>query len=351
MGLGVSIRIAPGVRVYASSRGLRTRARRGGVRVSSGARSHRATRSRADVTVSLAELRRQDAAAQHAEAIAAVARLEQVLLTLHHEDFVPASRDVLSPPTRPDLKALTEARAQQALTGVSLFDRSKRAAAHAWAEDAGRRDAATQWSTRQSERAHHQSELDQHWTALVNHDDDTVREALESAFDGPDSQATCIDVGTENGTSYATILALVGAADLVPEQRLAQTATGQTTLHKRTMTERNDLYLGAVGSAVLATAKEGFAVAPSVTEMRIAVLRKNPHAPTPDQYVECVYVGRFPRRWTAALRWRTLDPGETLLTVPDARLQRHGAAAEVVGLPLDAEPGLTEIVNYVRAAL
>src|SRR5215831_19309096 len=110
MGFGMSFKLAPGVRVRTSRRGIRTslgpRAARihvGGGRttVSTGAGPFtfwtglgggqpRRPAGRSQVLrseVSLAALERQSAATERGDSIQTVMRLEQSLLTLHLEDF------------------------------------------------------------------------------------------------------------------------------------------------------------------------------------------------------------------------------------------------------------------------
>lgn len=375
MGFGLSFRVAPGVRIRASSRGVRAslgpRAARvhlgaGRTAISSGAgpltvfttvggsaaRRGGGGQSRASLD---ALQRRSAAAAAREDEIRAVMAIEHSLVTLHHEEFAVATRPVVPQPASPDVDALIEVRKQQALQGVSFFDRDARRQASQWAQDTGRRDAEQQWQQSLALHAEQQQALTEHWNQLIAHDADVVHDVLEEAFEDNQSPAACLDVGKDlssaAGIRFATVLVLFGPVYQIPERQPALTATGQPTLRKRTKTERNDFYVKALGATVLATVKEGFAVAPSVNEFRVVVLRKDPQASSPETYVEWIYAARFPRQWTMSLPWQSVDTGEVLLQVPDAQLRRHGAAGNVVGLALDDEPGMAEIVNQVRAAL
>lgn len=305
MGFGLTFKVAPGIRIRASSRGLRTslgpRAARihiggGPTRVSSGfgpltasttlgtqQPSHRSASTRWQAPrrpVSLATLQREAAAAERAETIRNVMQIEHALTTLHLHDFVPVTRPVLPPPHPPNVAALIEARERQALDGISVFERSKRREATEWAQQAGQRDAQAQWAEAQQTHADQQAVQDELWHKLIAHHEPTVHDALEDAFEDNQSPAACIDVGkdftTHAGARYATVLIVFGPLDLVPERRPAVTPTGKPTLHKRTKAERNDFYIKALGSTILATVKEGLAVAPSLTEIRVVVVRKRP---------------------------------------------------------------------------
>lgn len=375
MGFGLSFRVAPGVRIRASSRGVRAslgpRAARihvgsGRTRVSSGVGpltvfttvggSNRKPANSGQSRASLDALQRRSAAAAAREdEIRAVMAIEHSLLTLHHEEFQAAVKPVLPLPARPDVEALIEARKQQALDGVSIFDRDARRQATQWAQDTGRHDAEQQWQQALAQHTEQQQALTEQWNKLIAHDSDVVHDILEDAFEDNQSPAACLDVGKDlssaAGIRFATVLVMFGAADQIPERQPALTPSGQPTLRKRTKSDRNDLYVKALGSTVLATVKEGFAVAPSVNEFRVVVLRKDPQASTPAGYVEWIYAARFPRQWTTSLPWQSLNPGELLLQAPDAQLRRQGAAGNVVGLALHDEPGMAEIVEQVRAAL
>lgn len=366
VGIGFSVKMAPGVRVRVSPRGVRTslgpRVARihvgaGRTTVSTGAGpmtlwatpgSNRRRRSGSRVgrgagyasprAVSLTALQRQAAAAERESEIRRISALEQALLTQHLADFPPAHPPVAP---MPDVNPLIAARFEQAVKDLPALALRRRSKAKKWAKEAAQQDAVQQ-------QAELQARYDAAWRLLLNHDPAAVHDALENAFEDNQHPAACIDVGYENGVRYATVLILYGPVDLVPERRPALTPTGRPTLHKRTKTDRNDFYVSALASTVLATVKEAFAVAPSVTELRVAVLRKDPQADSPQKFLEWIYAARFPRDWVAGFDWHSIDPAEVLLRAPEAQFERKGAAGNVVGLPLDEDPDLRSIVEAVR---
>lgn len=378
MGFGMSFKLAPGVRIRVSNRGVRTsvgpRAARihiGGGRtaISSGVGPFTvyntlgstaqarpaAPRASGPTRASLAELQRQAAAAEREEAIRSVMALEQSLLTLHLQEFTPTTRPQLPQPAPPDPAPFIATREQQALAGLSIFDRAKRRDAQRWAREAGQHDADAQWEQQRRAHLEHQHAATQWWDKLLAHDETIVHEALEDAFEDNQSPAACIDVGkdlsTPAGIRYATVLIIYGPVDLVPEKQPDTTPAGRPTLRKRTQSARNDFYVQALGSTVLATVREGLAVAPSVAELRVVVLRRDPGAADPASYLEWIYAGRFPRAWVTSIPWATVNPAEALLQAPQARMRRRGAAGHVVALPLEDEPGLTQILTEVRSTL
>jgi Protein of unknown function (DUF1524)/Excalibur calcium-binding domain len=279
-----------------------------------------------------------------------VMRLERSLLTLHLEDFPPATHRSVPLPEQPDVAASTAAREREVLEGVSVFNWTKRIQAKKWAAEAGLHDAQAQRHEDMRARDEQQLGVDDEWARLLAHDSDAVHGALEAAFEDNQSPAACVDVGEQDGMRFATILILFGSADLVPERRPDLTPTGRPTLRKRTKTERNDFYVQALGSTVLATVREAFAVAPSVTDIPVVVLKVDKDAADSERRLEWIYSAQFLRKETTALPWQSLNPAEVLPLVPYARMQRRGAAREVVGMPIADEPGIAKIVAAVSAA-
>jgi hypothetical protein len=199
-----------------------------------------------------------------------------------------------------------------------------------------------------AERDRQQAEIDAIWRQLVNNDPAVVIDALESAFADNDAPATPIDCDAATGT--VTVTMLVGHPDLVPERTPAFTAGGKPTLRKRSKSDRNDLYLNALASNVLATAKEGFAVAPGLNAMKILVVRRDP-IPTGGDQLVAVYAGMFTRQMHAGLNWQNIKPANLLDLPSDWLLHLKGQADEVVPLDLRDEPDLQGIVEHLADIL
>jgi hypothetical protein len=97
--------------------------------------------------------------------------------------------------------------------------------------------------------------------------------------------------------------------------------------------------------------KEGLAVAPSVEEFRVVVLRKDLNAATPADFVAPIYAARFSRQMMQTLKWRTVNPTEALLSATDAQFQRKGAAGDVAPLKLAGNDDLAQLVEKFRPAI
>jgi hypothetical protein len=220
--VGFSVKLAPGVRVRASSRGLRTsvgpRAARvhfgagrsglstgagpvgfytslggGSSRRSSGRRTSTGTSTRA-----LAAAEKTQQAQQLAAALTAI-------IDLHRPDFAPAQRPVAPPPPAPDTDAIIARHRKAALKDVSLFNRSARAAAKAAADKEALAEAAALVEGDQRLHADHQAQLDALWQRLLDNDPDVVLSSLAEAFE--DNEAAAAPVGVE--ASEASLVVLV----------------------------------------------------------------------------------------------------------------------------------------------
>ncbi|WP_274562371.1 DUF4236 domain-containing protein [Streptomyces spiramyceticus] len=359
--MGFSIKIAPGVRVRASSRGIgasvgprAARVHVGGGRTGFstgigpvGYYTSAGRRRGGGARTTLAALERQARAAQKADEYDAVARAEAELVSVHLEEFQPAVAPVVPAPMPVDEKALRRTLRQQAREGISWWKFSARSLARKQADE--RLPAAIQEETarRADEQAATQTTADIEWALLASGDPHTVIAALEAAFEDNASPAAAVDC---TGAS-ATVVITIPPPSMVPERKQATTPSGAPTLHKRTKTERNDLYIQSLASTVLATVKEALAVAPSLKEVAILVVRQDPAAARPEDYLAAIYAGRFTRDRLAARNWQQVDPVAELLLAPSSMLHRRGQAGEVTPLNLTAEPELAAVVQQLRANL
>lgn len=365
-----SFKIAPGIRISASSRGIRTSvgsskarvsfgsggtytsAKVGGVRVSSSRSSssgnHRPSASSGGSSrPSLAQLERVEKAAAAEAQINELAALERSLVTIHHEEFPLARPREVSPPPPVEFPQILDHMTQQALAGIGVFKFAERKAAKLRAEQAAHAEAARLQSEWHRLYELHCEQAQQDWANLMEHDPETVMAALEEAFADNASEATCVDAGVEDGARYATIVIVFGSAQMVPERTPSVTPSGKPTTKKRTKGDRNALYVSALGSTVLATVKEGLAVAPRVEQFRVVVIRRDTAAATPADFVAPIYSGTFKRAPLQGLPWQQIDPVAALLTAEDAAFVRKGAAGEVMPVSVE-DAGLAELVEKFR---
>lgn len=370
--LRVSFRVAPGVRITASDQGLRTSVGNSSARVSPDAKDAYASakdaygtgsvrmprryptdsgtaRGRA-LRASIAQLERAQKAGAFEAQIDKIAAIERELVTLHQEEFVPAKPRCVTPPLRTDADALSLQWQRRAIAGVGFFDRAARREARARADLAARAEAAKVDAENHRQYQRRQAAADEWWRRLSAHNPETVIVALDHAFADNASEVTCVDAGIDEERAYATIVIVFGPASAIPDRALSVTPGGKPTTKKRTKTERNALYVRALGSTVLATVKKAFAVAPALTEVRMLVLRRDPNASAPADCLAVIYQAAFGRAHTCSLPWDRIDPAEQLLAASHANLQRKGATRDLAAIRVD-DPALAQLVSTFADAL
>lgn len=361
--MGFSFKLAPGVRIRASSRGLRTsigpRAARlhiGGGRtgVSSGVGplslysnlgSGRRTRRSSTLTkTTIAARQRQLAqAAKAAEAEQLVAAF-QAILGLHHVEPEP-----VEPPVAPNQTPVNEAdiyrrHRKDATAGISIFKRADRARAMSIAAAAAAVEIAEENARARQERERAQAELDQRWHALGANDPDVVLATLAEAFE--DNEAPAAPVGVDG--DEVAIVVLVPGLDVVPERMPQTTAAGNLSMPKLPKAKRADFYKLVVCGHLLATCRETFAVAPGAASVRAAVIRLSERDAYGRRRPECLLAGRFARGAFDGVQWATTDAARIVAdTSTDLLFRGVGQAKELAPLDLTKQPELAALLNAV----
>ncbi len=363
--MGFSVKLAPGVRVRVSSRGVRAgigpRVARvhvgtGRTGLSSGlgpfsvygavgGKRRRKSGGRSSGRPSGAALERQAAAARRAQAEADKAReaqrlaaIFQEIISLHRHDFPPVGRPVAPMPDLPDPNAVRERREKNALHGVGMFDRARRAAARQYAAQAAQAELNDRWRQAQAEQAHAQQELDTRWARLTGNDPDTVLATLAEAFE--DNEAPAAPIGID-GTELSLIV-LVPDEDAVPERLPATTQAGNLTLRKLPKAERSALYLLLIAGHVLVTVREAFAVDPGVEAARVIAVRRS----GPDIYgrpvLDCMVAGRWTRTAFNGVRWTDADAGN-ILAGTATELVLNQKRGQILPVDLSTEPEIRDL--------
>lgn len=446
--MGMSFKVAPGVRIRASSRGIsagvgpraaRVHVGTRGVGVSSGvgpvsgythfggtarrsAGTPRQGRPR-PTKASIAARERELKAADREADIDRVVALETALTSVHRESFPAAERLVLPPPKEVDpadirveleetagIPGLVEATGggevppvapspdpvdryelmrghrKHARAGLPIFDvrarieaaraadREAKAEASAEAErradarlveqarldqlwsDLGRarsivaeqleRNVAAETERRAAERAALQAEADRDWALLNANDPDATLAALERAFADNEAPAAAIDC---EGDRTTVVMQFVSPEAIIPEKRPGRTPTGKPNLKKRKKTELNALYLQALGSNVLATVKETFAVAPGTEVVQLMVVRREgegKHAGA----LAAIYLAEFGRTGFGAMS-NSRDPGSGLARATEAVLTLKGKTETVSPIDLSGRSGVTAVLSEIERGL
>lgn len=337
MGFGFRVGI-PGMSVRVSTRGVRTsigpRAARlsvgsGGARVSTGlgpfyassslsgnrrrTSTRRSARPRA-VAPSAAQLerarRQAERAQQEAQRDAAIARLRELrrqTTSVHLQSF-PAAH----PPVIPDVPqlalpwAFAEAQAFH-LQGVKWLARAERAAAKRRAEHDAPTYLAAETARLRAVRERMAAEAAQWWQALLSNDEGTVCEAVNTAF--CDNPAAGCAVGVE-GTVLSVVMRQQDL-DAMPTQTPGLTPSGRPTLKNLTKRDRTLWWLTSMGSHIVATLKEGFATAPGITAIDLAVMTRLPDT----QRLGFVAYGRWTRQAIESTPWRESEDALRFLDI------------------------------------
>jgi hypothetical protein len=363
MPVGFGMSIMPGVRVRASTRGigvgLGPRAARlnvgsGGLGVSSGIGPFYAStglgrrRSRtSSAQRSLSAFQRALHQAQRAHEIAEIAKEEQQLVSVHLEEFTPSHPPQASSVEAVNRPALLQEFYARAVSNIPWYKRSERRAAKEIAAQQAEYAIQEEERRRADAQAIEQAGLDAAWQQLLNNDPQTVLTVLEGFFEDNHTPAAPIDCQGDE----VRIIMLYDSPDLVPDYKPALTTSGNPTLAKRNKTERNELYAASLSSNVLATAKEAFAVAPSIHKVAVMVLRKDEVPQRTQPVLSCLYCGRFESSRFAQLDWPRVDPLAEISNAPGALIKRKGRTAEVAPVDISDIPDLEAVLQSVAEAL
>lgn len=205
---------------------------------------------------------------------------------------------------------------------------------------------AAEAERREVERRSEQARLDEEWERLQRNDPEVTIATLEQAFADNEAPAAPIDC---EGERVTVVMEFPSPEAIIPERKPARTPTGRATLKKRTKTETNVLYLQVLGSNVLATVKEAFAVAPGTQVVQVLVIRRETEGKQANQWM-AIFVGEFDRaHYENASGSR--DPAETLRIAPEATLKLKGQSQQVVPLDLTKRDDLGAVLDQVASGL
>jgi len=280
------------------------------------------------------------------EQIAKLAALESDLVSVHREAFPEADRGEVDPPPPVDEAAIQRRCKKEALRGVPFFDRAGRREAREKGRAAAVAEIQRETERRAAEHAAAKAELDAAWERLLANDPETVLLALEEAFEDNHAPAVPVDCDQDE----ATIVMVYPAPSIVPGQKAAVTPSGKPTIHKRSKTEQNELYAQSLASNILATVREGFAVAPRLRRIIILSVAKDTAVggvPT----LSALTVTGFDRAHVDQFNWDRLDPWRTVEAATPALMNRRGRAGELAPLDLTNEPDIARVVAQVAEAL
>ena len=351
-----SLKLAPGVPIEASRDGLQTNLRPWAGRVYVGRQFanrdipatpqtfYVPTRARREHPSYLApELPPAADKAQQAQVLASAIK---GIRTLHHQDFPAVQRRVVSQPPRPDHAAILSRHMNDALARVSIFRRSTRKAAKAAAMLATQMECNELEAANRAQYVALQQEIDQLWQRLITNDPDVVLAVLSHTFQT--SGANAAPLGVLDAEAQMALLAPDPAA--VPERHPTTTAAGNLSLKKLTKGEIADLYKQLVAGMVLVTAKEVFAAAPGIRDIRIVALRGTSADAYGKVRADAILAAQIPRAALNAVQWTRVDALSIINKISSELLTRTaGPSKAFAPLNLKTEPEIAGLIDGVTS--
>ncbi|MDX3854093.1 TerD family protein [Streptomyces sp. AK02-01A] len=241
--------------------------------------------------------------------------------------------------------ALAEAKAFH-LAGLGVFARTERAERKRRAEEDASGYLAAEQARLRGVHGELATEADQWWQTLVANDEATVCETVNYAFS--DNPAAGCAVGVDG--SVMSVVMRQQDIDSLPDQTAGVTSSGRPTLKTLTKRDRALWWLTAMGSNIIATLKEGFAVAPGITAIDLAVITRMPDT----QRLGFVAYGRWTRQAVETNPWR--QPEDALRFIDIGQDVACAVTTTASGnlsstiKPLDTTrlPGLQSLIDHAQ---
>jgi ribosomal protein L7/L12 len=284
--------------------------------------------------------------AQQADELSSLATRLQQMLSVHQQEFPPATPPIAPPPEAVDAASREKQAVQGSRIGVSFLKRSARREAAEHARVQAREEAAAEVARREQERQRVQQELDASWQRLLSNDPDAVIATLEAAF--ADNAAPAVPVDCTDGR--VTVLMVMDPEEAFPDRVPKLTPTGKPSARKLSKTERSELYVAWMSSNILATVREALATAPSIEAVTIAVLRKGTITPFGEIPLAVVYAGTLTREMCDRIVWERPESLDAISYAEDLLMNTKGRTKQLIELDLTERPDLQAVVDEVRQA-
>ncbi|WP_369234428.1 TerD family protein [Streptomyces sp. R21] len=268
------------------------------------------------------------------------------MTSVHLESFPRAHLPVV--PDTPQLGlpwALAEAQMFH-LQGVGRLARTERAAARRRAEQDAPTYLAAETARLREVQQRLADEAERWWQALLANDEDTVCETVNTAFS--DNPAAGCAVGVDG--SVLSVVMRQQDLDTMPTQTPGLTPGGRPTLKNLTKRDRVLWWLTSMGSNIVATLKEGFATAPAITAIDLAVLTRLPDT----QRLGFVAYGHWTRQAIESTPWREpedalrfLDIGQDVTCSVTTTTSGNFSSA-LRPLNITRVPGLQDLLDHAQ---
>jgi hypothetical protein len=369
--VGIYFKLAPGVRVRVTTRGVRAslgpRAARvhvgGGYRpgLSTGAgpvtlyhsvgrtrhsQPHPARRSSASIPSAAGSRRStvgQAAPARAAETAGAVDSV-RAIESLHRHSPPPVQPPVAPPVPVVDEAAIRGKHLAGAFEGIGFWKRSARQAARAAAAAAAEAEIQYDRQWYETQRQQWQADLDERWAELQANQPDVVLATLAEAFEAHqiDAAAVSVDEG------QVSVVVFVPGPEVVPEKLPTETPAGRPTVRAATKTQAAALYTTLVCGHVLAVVREALAVAAGLTAVRAAAVRSSAADVYGHSSFECLAAATFARSALQGVDWPRAGSVEVFGQCgTDSSLHTTGRVSQLEPIDLTSEPDLAALLAAI----
>jgi hypothetical protein len=254
----------------------------------------------------------------------------------HEEEFAKASKPSPGEPEPVDSRAIRDRLIKEAQGGISPLKLGQRREAKAQALTRLEDEIESERLKLSKEAEERAERWDRYWTALEANEEDAVLPTLEQAFE--DNEAPAAAVSCQEAR-VDIVMRWPMLDDVVPERKAAVTPTGKPTIKKRSKGERAELYLEALSSHALATAKESMAVCPYLKTIGIAVVRAGRDPARGDGVLEPIAFGVLQCERLESLSWTNISATAAFLSAAEGRIGMRGKGSNkaLFGLNLDAD--------------
>ena len=357
MGGFFSVRLAPGLRISASSRGMRAhlgpRAARvhvggGGTGVSTGAGPFTLYQSVGGRprggSYYDGPTRQQVASTAKEQQAQVIGQALQAIGSIHRESFSAPVKTVAALPALPAYPVVLDAFLKQERRGVRWSDRDGRKAARVRAREHADAYALELQRQAYADQAGRAARIDEDWRRLHDNDPVIVLEALATAF--ADNQAPVAPVGVEKATAFLVVL--VPDEKFIPDREPGTTAAGNLSLAKMSKGRAAWWYRELVAGHIVVSVREAFAVAPGLQAASIVAVRDGGRSLVGRRRCEPLLAVTLTREqlarvpWDLAGAWDVVRGGSDLVVNPAPKTEA------LRPIDLSSEPDLERLTEKVE---
>lgn len=352
-----SVRVAPGLRLSASTRGVRAHVGPRSARLHVGGGGTGVSTGAGPVTfyqsVGGGSGRRPHQTGASSSQIAAAAKLEQAKLILGRlqaiehlprQEFAAPTKALAALPPLPPFERLLKDAERRELNGIGFFARGQRKGARARARVLAEEHARVLLAEAHSEREATQELVDAEWRAFLDNDEHLVVAALQRAFADNDAPAAALGVSGDE----LSLAVMVPSLDETPDRMPSTTAAGNLSLRKMSKSNRNGVYLSLLAGHVVLSVKEALAAAPGLESVRVIALRADVDHNGLERVVPLMGT-RLTRSAMAGVQWEDARAWDVIRQIGSETLVKlKGSSSELVPLDLSMQPQLSALISSIE---